>query len=210
MVFDLRAIMPKERNTLDEQKQKEYADHYAKVMQEQFHYHRTPDNAAAFDQVALHIGLWYAASKGECDHPKYGLFLFGEPGTGKSTALQLLSGLCGIDYIVAADMAKVFVIGGYEAFWEFADRYKFSHLIVDDIGCGDTARSYGNDAPFVEFIRERERIWTEKGVCTFFSSNAKSRNDVIERYGVNVCSRLLGMCEFVKFGGVDYRPRRKR
>lgn len=209
MVFDVRAIMPKERVELAAEKQKEYAEHYARILQEKFRYYRKPENAAAFDKIALNIGLWHAASKGECDHPKYGLFLFGEPGTGKTTALQLLSGLCGIDYITAAEMAKRFAIGGHQAFWEMAEQYKFAHLIVDDIGCGDTAKNYGSEVPFIEFIRDRERVWTEKNVCTFFTSNAKNRDDVIQRYGQSVCSRLLGMCEFIHFKGDDNRDKYK-
>lgn len=209
MVFDIRAIMPKERVELAAEKQKEYAEHYTRIIQEKFLYIRKPENAVAFDKIALNIGLWHAANKGECDHPKYGLFLFGEPGTGKTTAMQLFSGLCDIDYITAAEMSKGFVIGGYKGFWEIAERYAFNHLIVDDIGCGDTAKSYGNEAPFTEFIRERERAWTEKGICTFFTSNAKNRDDVIQRYGQSVCSRLLGMCEFIHFKGEDNRDKYK-
>lgn len=208
MVFDVHSIMPKTRRELDQAKRQEYALHYSRVMQEKLGYIRKPENAASFDAIADYIAIWHAASHGECDYPRRGLFLYGEPGTGKTTAMQLFSGICGVDYIVAADMVKYFVVGGYEAFWDCADRYKYSHLIVDDIGCGDTARSYGNDAPFVEFIRERERIWTEKGVCTFFTSNAKSREDVTAKYGLNVCSRLLGMCDFLKFGGCDNRLKR--
>ena len=210
MVFDVHRIIPKTRRELDQSKRQEYARHYAGVMQEKLCYIRKPDNAMSFDAIADYIGIWHAASKGECDYPARGLFLYGAPGTGKTTALQVLSGLCNIDYIVAADMAKAFAIGRYEAFWEIADRYRFCHLIVDDIGCGDTAKSYGNDAPFAEFIRERERSWTEKGICSFFTSNAKSREDVTARYGLNVCSRLLGMCDFLKFSGGDNRPRRAK
>ena len=207
MVFDLRSIMPKERVELPQEKLSAYTQHYAKIMQEKFSYIRRDENSKAFDKIAEYIGIWHAAKKGECDYPKYGLFLFGEPGTGKTTAMQLFSGLCDVDYITSAELSKAFSIGGYDAFWQLADQYKHLHLIIDDIGCGDNAKSYGNEVPFVEFIREREKAWTEGRVCSFFTSNARNRDDVTQRYGQSVCSRLLGMCEFIQFKGPDNRDR---
>ena len=210
MVFNVYAIMPKERVELAAEKQKEYAEHYARILQEKFGYIRKPDNTEAFDKLAAYIGVWYAASKGECDYPERGLFLYGEPGTGKTTAMQLLSGLCEIDYITVGELTKSFAIGSFKAFWTIVDEYANQHLIVDDLGCEDFTKSYGNEVPLADFIREREKLRIEKGICTFFTSNAHNRGDIAERYGSSVCSRLLGMCDFIPFKGGDNRPKRKK
>lgn len=209
MVFDLNDILPKERQELDAEKRNEYAEHYAKLMQEKFRYIRKPDNGAAFDAIADYCGRWYAAKHGECSFPKRGLFLFGEPGTGKTTAAQMISGFCDIDYITVGALTKAFAIGSYAAFWKMVEEYNNLPLIVDDLGCEDATKTYGNEVPLPDFIRERERMWQEGGVCTFFTSNAKKRDDVTDRYGYNVCSRLLGMCDFIPFKGSDNRPKRQ-
>ena len=210
MVFDVKKIMPKQEKTLDFASKKAYTEHYTRVLQEKFGYMRTEANHKAFDVVAEYIAQCHAASKGECDYPRRGLFLFGEPGTGKTTAMQLVSGLCGIDYITTGVLAKTFAMHSYNGFWSCVDEYNHKHLIVDDLGCEETTRSYGNGLPLADFIRERERQWTEEKVCTSFTSNAKSREDVTARYGLNVCSRLLGMCDFIRVEGRDLRPQRKQ
>lgn len=208
MVFDVKKIMPHERRELSKEIQESYVAHYAKIMQERFNYARTPENAAVFDRIAAYIGVWYAARKGQCDYPERGLFLFGESGTGKTTAMQIFSGLCEVDYITVGELTKRFALGSFKLFWTIADEYANVPLIIDDLGCEDFTKSYGNDIPLADFIREREIAWLEKGICTFFTSNAKSRDDVIKRYGESVCSRLLGMCDFIQFKGNDNRLKR--
>ena len=208
MVFNIEKLMPKPRKELDPAKRKEYAEHYATVMQERFGYIRKPVNAEAFDLIADYIGQYRAAMREECDYPKRGLFLFGEKGTGKTTALQLFSGFCDVDYLTVSSLTRVFSLGSFADFWKEVDEYKHRPLIVDDLGCEENHRSFGNEMPIADFIREREILWKEKGVCTFFSSNAKGREDVAKRYGESVCSRILGMCEFVKFTGNDNRLKR--
>jgi DNA replication protein DnaC len=89
-----------------------------------------------------------------------------------------------------------------------ADDYRYRPLIVDDLGCEENARSFGNQLPMADFIRERERQWQCSYLPTFFTSNARDRNDLSKRYGKNICSRLLGMCEFINFKGPDHRLKR--
>jgi DNA replication protein DnaC len=103
--------------------------------------------------------------------------------------------------------------GGYRdaptiIFWMLADDYRYRPLIVDDLGCEENARSFGNQLPMADFIRERERQWQCSYLPTFFTSNARDRNDLSKRYGKNICSRLLGMCEFINFKGPDHRLKR--
>ena len=131
--------------------------------------------------------------------------LKGGPGTGKSTAMQLFSGLCGVEIITSGDLSKIFGLNSYEGFWKTADEFRHNALIIDDLGCESDAKSFGNTLPMADFIRSRESLWRSSGICTCFTSNATNREDIIKKYGNSICSRLLGMCEFIHVKGPDHR-----
>ena len=205
MVFNLNEVLKKPRKKISPEVLERYSKHYTSVIEERLNYKCAPENTAAFSTFTAYIAHWRAAEEGLCDHPERGLFIFGDPGTGKTTAMQFFSAFCSVDMISTDELAKAFSLKSAEGFWTLADEYRFRPLIVDDLGCEENTRSFGNQLPMADFIRERERQWQKSQLLTFFTSNASSRDELIRRYGKNVCSRLLGMCEFINFKGPDHR-----
>ncbi len=206
MVFDLEPLIPKERRELPPETRKRYAEHYATVL-EKYGYFRDKENAAAFDKIADYFGQWWAAEKEQADYPERGLFIFGAKGAGKSQAMKIFSGLFGIDFIPVWDFAHDYAVGKAEGFWYTADRYRNSHLIVDDLGNEDDIKSFGNQLPMSDFLRKRADYFFDnpRKHFTFFTSDATSRDEIINRYGDTVFSRIVGMCDFIEFKGHDRR-----
>lgn len=204
MIFNLKKMLPKERRELDDEKRKKYADHYAAVLNK-YGYNRDDDNAASFDILADYFGRWYAAENGECDFPEKGLFIYGDKGTGKTTSMQMFSGLFGIDIVPIEDFTIAFTRGREDGFWTVADEYKYKRLIIDDVCNEREAKIFGNSIPLPEFFKQREAMWRYDGVHTFFTSNAKGREEITKLYGDMIMSRFLGSCEFIKLGGKDRR-----
>ena len=208
MVFDLTKITLPARKPIPEEVLQRYTAHYAQVIEERFNFKSSPENAESFAAVVRYTAHWRAAKEGLGDYPERGLFLFGEPGTGKTTALQLFSGLCDVEMITTDELSKAFALKSGTGFWTLVDDYNTRHLIVDDLGCEENAKSFGNHLPIADFIRERERLWQNSRLLTLFTSNAQDRSSLSRKYGKNVCSRLLGMCDFLKFHGFDHRLKR--
>ena len=204
MVFNLDSLKPKERREMDAELRKKYALHYANTLPK-FGYNRDADNAEAFDFLCDYFGQWYGATEGKCDYPHKGLFIFGEKGTGKTTAMQIFSGLFEIEIIPIEDFTIAFTRGKEEGFWQFADRFNGERLIIDDVCNEREAKAYGNSIPLPEFFKRREFLWKNKGIHTFFTSNAKNRDEITKLYGDTITSRFLGSCNFVKMSGSDRR-----
>ena len=204
MVFDLSKYLPKERTELDAEKRMKYAQHYAERL-EHYGYFRDESNAKAFDHLADYFARWFAATQAQASYPEKGLFIFGSKGTGKTTAMNIFSGLFGIEMIRIEDLTKAFACGKEKEFWQVVDDLKWRHLIVDDICNESEAKQYGNKIPIADFLKQREYLWKYNGLYTFYTSNAKGRNELTEMYGDTITSRLLGSCEFIKLDGHDRR-----
>ena len=207
MIFDVRKLEKRPRRELEDSLREYYAAHYARVFTDHFGYLRTEKNGSFFDALAHFTADWYGAQHDQCDYPERGLFIFGPPGTGKTMAMQILSGVGDVEFLPCRELSKSFSLSGAAGFWRLTENFSRSHLILDDLGCEDQTRNFGNALPMVDFLRERESLWREHGIYTFFTSNAQSRGDVLARYGASVCSRLLGMCDFWHLPGSDFRQR---
>jgi DNA replication protein DnaC len=205
VIFNLDTLKPKERKELDAETMEKYHKHYINVLTSKFGLMRDDTNSTAFDTVARYIALWQASDEGKCDKPAKGLFLFGTPGAGKTTLMKMFSGLCEVQFITMLELTKDFALGQHERFWKTVDQFNGVPLIVDDLGGEDSTKSYGNEVPIPDFIRQREELWKNKGIITCYTSNAAKRDDITARYGSSICSRILGMCDFVKFTGSDRR-----
>lgn len=204
MVFDLNRLLPKEQRKPDDAALKEYAEYYMETLPK-FGYIRDAENAATYDYLIRYFAHWYAASQGECDYPEKGLFVFGTKGTGKTMAMQIFSGLFKIDWISIEDLTIAFTVGKEAEFWKMADDYKGQRLIIDDVCNEREVKAYGNTIPLYEFFKKRWEMWRYDGVHTFFTSNAKSRNEITKMYGDTITSRFLGSCNFIELSGRDRR-----
>jgi|GEM_PF-4682142 len=197
MVFDVAKLMPKERKEIDSEKRKEYAKYYAGVL-ERFGYRRDKYNDEAFSEIADYFGRWFAGTHSESSMPEKGMFLFGEKGTGKTTALRIFSALFKIEMIKVEDLTIAYTIGREEAFWKIANNLKYENLIVDDVCNESIVKSFGNALPMPEFLKAREDLWKYNGIFTFYSSNANCRDEITALYGDTITSRILGSCEFIQ------------
>ena len=204
MVFDLNKLLPKEPDVMDGEALKEYAKHYA-VTLPKFGYFRDAENSATYDYLTEYFAHWYMASSGQCKYPEKGLFVFGTKGTGKSMAMQIFSGLFGIDWITIEDLTIAFTVGKEAGFWNLANEYRGQRLIIDDVCNEREVKAYGNTIPLYEFFKKRWEMWRYDGVHTFFTSNAKNRSEITKMYGDTITSRFLGCCNFVELSGRDRR-----
>lgn len=204
MVFELEKMIPGERKELSEAKRKEYQRHYALTL-EKYCYRRDEQNAVSFDKIADYFGRWYAGENGEASYPKKGLFLFGSKGTGKTTPMLIFSGLFKIDFITIEELTIAYTTSREEGFWNFANEFRYKHLIIDDVCNEREIKVFGNTIPLPEFFKIREENWRFDGVYTFFTSNARGREEITAMYGDTITSRFLGSCEFIKIDGRDRR-----
>lgn len=204
MVFDLEKLLPKEHKELDPEKRKFYVKFYTKVL-EKYGYHRDKQNASAFDALADYFGQWYAGTEGEASMPEKGLFLFGQKGTGKTKAMLIFSGLFKVEFVTIEELTIAFTTGREEAFWNTANQWRNKNLIIDDVCNEREVKAFGNKIPLPEFFKIREEKWKYEGRYTFFTSNARGREEITQMYGDTITSRLLGSCNFIKLDGHDRR-----
>lgn len=208
MVFDLKKLLPQEHMELESGTRQKYAEHFAGVLNK-YGYIRDDDNAEAFDLLADYFGQWHGAENGECSLPPKGLFVFGEKGTGKTTAMKIFSGLFQIEELAIEDLTQAFTCGKEQGFWQLANEYRGQHLIIDDICNEHEAKVFGNTIPLPEFLKKREAMWKYDHIYTFYTSNARNRDEITQLYGDTITSRLLGSCNFIKLNGKDRRIHKK-
>ncbi len=83
-------------------------------------------------------------------------------------------------------------------------------LIIDDLGAEGTFYHFGNQR---EILREAIDFRYEEYKCnkaiTFFTSNL-TENQIYNRYGLRIFSRLKEMCTFIEIDGADSRLMKNR
>ena len=181
-----------------------------------------PVDMAAYERVARWIATEMETPTGK------GLLMVGGVGTGKTLmATRVLPGIvssfCRPDsrvyggplrriYDVATLTAYELPESGYEAWARkrmasmprgrdiMEGVYALRMVTIDDMGA-EFRSQYENDRmfAFIDGLYRRRSV-----VKTVVTTNLTSK-ELIEKYGLRTCDRLLSMCDIVVFGGGSYR-----
>lgn len=167
-------------------------------------------NPRLFNAVARYFGRWRAAQTNDGEsRPRYrkppkGLFLLGNPGTGKSSSMQIFSWRFGVEWFTASDFAKTYSIAGEAGFWDMASGYDKMDIIIDELGGERDLKHFGNEGIMPEFLTARYDKFKHNGAYTFATSNL-SEEVFRKLYGERVWSRINEMCYKVTVAGEDRR-----
>ena len=144
---------------------------------------------------------------------KKGLIVSGTPGTGKTVRFKFIADRLGIKMITAHEVVRCLLIDGEEGLRELCrldiSRYNsvpphYYDLIIDDIGAEPTEQIiYGTRFNAIADIVERRYLIFPEWK-THFSTNL-TEEQLKDRYGERVFSRMNEMCHFVTLTGKDRR-----
>lgn len=145
------------------------------------------------------------------ENHKFGAFLTGNPGSGKTFIFQVLQKITplysGSFFAIknCHDVVQQFNVSGHEVF----DQWKKTNILFDDLGTEDKGMFYQDRVEVMEkFIQLRYDLYKSRGLLTYFTSNSTPA-EIKQRYGDRVDSRLREMCDYIVLGGrqdyTDYR-----
>lgn len=203
MIYSLERFKPRERRSLDAETLEKYRVHFANTLAK-YGYLRTEGNDAQFDALCIYLARWYGGKSGKADYPERGLFLYGPPGTGKTSFMRIFSGLFGVEMYTVWDLANIYAVDGARGLWETLRPLSGRPMILDDICNEAVVKSYGNEFPVLAILNQREEAFACHRAPTFFTTNSKG-DEVARMYGQPGYSRIVGMCEKIRFGGPDMR-----
>ena len=144
-----------------------------------------------------------------------GIMIQGPTGTGKTLAMQIMKIYQTIDdvrfvfnqkvyrmnfeVININDMINGFMVNGFDGIDAYCNRYV---LCLDDIGTeSEIVKYYGNDLDVVgHIISERYA----KRMLTFATTNF-TMNDIEDKYGDRISSRIYALFNFITMTGRDFR-----
>lgn len=147
---------------------------------------------------------------------KTGLFLYGNPGTGKTRRMEFVEKYLGVKMISALELFECYTQYGQEFALDVANvRLKnrldvcvqnIEDLIIDDLGTEPpTANIYGTVCyPLADIIEYRYMMFSRHGALTHFTSN-KTMEMLSSVYGERALSRISEMCSPVNIFGKDRR-----
>ena len=146
---------------------------------------------------------------------KPGLFLYGEPGNGKTTLARSIVQLIGTLYYssLSTERKEVTTIPA-SALTEAArgekqdllNRLKATELLyIDDVGTEPASvKVWGNEvSPLVDLLYHRY----DRQLFTVITSNLIGDEDIAQRYGIRVADRFIEMFDLIGFENPSYRPR---
>lgn len=158
-----------------------------------------------------------AVGKGK--NKKYGLFVVGNIGAGKTAMMRVMQRLfkdtpASFKLVTAyelKDMSEIYTV------LEIKEMYGYKldkDLLIDDIGIGIETKRYGNTVNIIsEIIMDRYDLFVKTGIRTHFTSNLKPKSEMqnvktIESlYGTRCLDRMQEMCVATIFNGKSLRTK---
>lgn len=162
------------------------------------------------DQIRKIIDVFNADKPGMC--------VCGFPGSGKTLIFQFLQRIInpyqlrsnGVHLRFAIVNALDLVIDYNKVGHSVFHKYDNQDILLDDIGSEGKGKHYGDIVEVMEvLIQIRYNLWREKGIRTFLTTNC-NKQEIHDRYGSRVSSRLSEMCEMIILGSSPTSDRRKK
>lgn len=137
-----------------------------------------------------------------------GLMICGINGAGKTFMFRVLDKLSPLVRLVgnefstvwAQDVVTDFNQNGYK---EIVNNYR-GQRYFDDIGAESIGSNFGKEEIFRIILEARHRIFEETGTKTFFTTNL-TEEEIEERYGKRVDSRIYQMFNLIFAKSIDFR-----
>lgn len=130
-----------------------------------------------------------------------GLFITGNAGCGKTQLMKAVMGYYNSSRTRFLYVKEPKVLGWMKDNPEF---YLDANVYVDDIGCEEVVREYGNTTDVVgDFVQ----IYHLRGQKKFFGTTNLDSTALNQRYGTRVLDRLMDMCVVLKMNGESKRER---
>jgi len=137
-----------------------------------------------------------------------GLLVAGNPGGGKTFCFRVLYKLGDLidltenrfQMVYSQEVINSFNVHGHKDIQSFSKGQKY----FDDIGAESVGSHFGKEEIFRTILEARHRLFIDHGKKTFFTTNF-SLNDIEERYGKRVESRMHEMFNLIYAKSVDFR-----
>lgn len=139
--------------------------------------------------------------------PTKGLLIGGNVGSGKTLIMEAmqLTFPKEIQYVTTArKVAGDFLEDGQKAILKHSKHmkshgqgYVYPGSFFDDLGAEDSKKHYGNETNVMaELISDRYDLFVKNGSKSFFTTNL-TKQEIEDKYGLRVLSRLKQMCNFI-------------
>lgn len=171
-------------------------------------------HAGDFAQVANWYAFRAVNPKINDGRGRRGVMLFGKCGNGKTTALKAMRLVSSTTRLInILDLQKLYSKSKEDASeWlvpnlgiqEYPPGY--FDLVLDDIGRENTMNLFGNKFElFADVVEDFYRMFKGRHVTLFSGATNLTQEQLVERYGERVMSRLREMCLFMTFENSDQR-----
>jgi DNA replication protein DnaC len=132
-----------------------------------------------------------------------GVLIYGNVGSGKTFIMDILLRVIHtqdkkkFSKVNAIDLITEFNLNGHDVF----KKYHQKNVFFDDLGAETKGKFYGeNMEAFEKLIQIRYNEFRDFGTVTHFTTNL-TKNEILERYGERIVSRLKEMCDITVLGG---------